>query len=400
LKLDEVPIRLILHHLERMNALKTYFRIFRRASVRMLKADAEIESLKYRPEAEKLIRNAYFKANLGRWMDLEELSRSVQISVGRINEVLRELKASGMIELEERDFCTPVKVNPGIKDVDTVELLKIFFRLEESGMKKINNMVEYVASKECKRKFILNYFGEKYGGECNACNICNPLLNFMDEGIEVKEKEFVDEEVIEDTEGERKETSAESAKIAFDILELVNNLDFHAGRTSLANVLTGSKSKKTKLITQNTRILDYWGVLNKYTAHEVIGIIDQLVERGYLVAKQGDSDFPRPLLYLTELAEKALEERIAIDLRLPVKNKVVQESGNLSVLAELKKWRRDIASEKNIPAYCVFHDSTLIGIANQLPRTKEKLGEIKGVGRKKIEDYGEEILKITSGDNQ
>ncbi len=76
---------------------------------------------------------------------------------------------------------------------------------------------------------------------------------------------------------------------------------------------------------------------------------------------------------------------------------VIGESGNLSVLEELKKWRKNIAAERNIPAYCVFHDSTLIGIANQLPKTKKELEGIKGIGEKKIEIYGEEILKITSG---
>ena len=119
--------------------------------------------------------------------------------------------------------------------------------------------------------------------------------------------------------------AAESTRIAFIIIELMKNLDYH-------------------------------GVLNQYTAHDVIDIIDQLIDGGYLITKQGDSNFPRPLLllYLTELAEEALEERTAIDLRLPAKTEVVQDSGNLSVLGELKKWRRNVASEKNIPAYCVF----------------------------------------------
>jgi len=175
LKLEEVPIKIVLHHLERMGAIKTYFRIFRRASVRMLNAD--LKSLKYRQDAEKIIGNAYFKENLSRWIDLEVLSRSVQLSVPRINNVLRELKIAGIIELEERDFCTPVKINPGIKDVDTVELLELFFRLEESSMKKIDKVIEYVESEKCKRKFILNYFGEDYDEMCNACSICNPLLN-------------------------------------------------------------------------------------------------------------------------------------------------------------------------------------------------------------------------------
>ncbi|MCW3133636.1 MAG: ATP-dependent DNA helicase [Methanophagales archaeon] len=387
LKLDEVPIRIVLHHLERMGAIKTYFRIFRRASVKMLNSD--VKSVKYQQEAEKLIRNAYFRENLDRWMDLELLSRSVQMSVPRINNILRELKIDGVIELEERDFCTPVKVNPNIKDVDTIELLEIFFRLEESGMKKIDSVVEYVESEECKRKFILNYFGEDYNGMCNACSVCNPLLNPMSEGIE-----FVDEEVIEDTNNEGKETMGESTRIAFDILELVKNLDFHAGRAFLADILIGSKSKR--IINQKLQESSYYGILKGYTADEAKGIIDQLIEEGYLVKKQGSSNFPRPLLYVSGLAEKALEERTPIHLRLPVKKEVVQESANLGMLGELKKWRRDIASEKGIPAYCVFHDSTLIGIANQLPKTREELETIKGVGRKKIEDYGEEILRIVN----
>jgi ATP-dependent DNA helicase RecQ len=341
-------------------------------------------------------------------MDLEELSRSVQMSVGRINLVLRELKTAGVIELEERDFCTPVKVNPGIKDVDTIELLEIFLQLEESGMKKIDNVVEYVGSEECKRKFILNYFGEDYAGKCSACSVCNPLLRGIGKDTEANGLEFMADGVTElgkqsvsATDGAEK---AESARIAFIIIELVKKLEFHVGRTSLANVLAGSRSKKTKLITQNPGISDFYGVLNHYTAHEVIGIIDQLIDGGYLITnlslekkalpKKNYTRYPRPLLYLTELAEKALEERTPINLRLPMKNEVVLEYGNLSVLEELKKWRKNIADERNIPAYCVFHDSTLIGIANQLPKTVQELRNIKGIGESKTEVYGDDILEI------
>ncbi len=393
LKLDEVPIRLILHHLERMGAIKTYFRIYRRAAVRMLNAD--VESLKYQQDAEKIIMNAYFKANLTNWMDLEKLSSSVQIPVPRINNVLRELKTTGRIELKERDFCTPVKVNPGINDVDITGLLEIFFQLEESSMKKIDKAVEYVESEECKRKFILNYFGEDYSGECNACSVCNPLLRNIGENAEAGEIELSAQNIPVTYEGE-KEQSAESAKITFNILELVKNQDVHVGRTFLADILGGSKSKKVEVITQNPKISSYYGTLKDYTAKEVIDIIDQLIEKGYLITKQGSSRYPRPLIYLTDSAEKALEERIPIDLRLPVKN-AISESWNFGVLEELKKWRKNVASERNIPAYCIFHDSTLIGIANQLPKTKTELAGIKGIGRKRIDAYGEEILNIIKG---
>ncbi|MCK4397493.1 MAG: ATP-dependent DNA helicase RecQ [Methanophagales archaeon] len=400
LKLDEVPIRLILHHLERMGVIKTHFRVFRRAAVRIMRNDTE--SPKQPQEVERIMRNGYFRDNLNGWMDLEDLSRSVQIPVGDLNEMLRDLKASGRLKLEERDFCTPVSVNRDIKDVDTTELLEIFLRVEDSGMRKIDKVVEYVESEECKRKFILDYFGESYSGNCNACSICNPSLSFSDADTDmdiaaeakVKPEEFVDETVIEDTEGAGKEASAESTRIAVAVLELVNNLDFRVGRTSLANILIGSKSKR--IISQNLQESPYYGILKRYTAREVVGIIDQLIAKGFLVKRHDNSsNYPRPLLYLTERAANALEERPAMELQLPVKNmQEVSEPENPGVLDELKKWRRDIAAERNIPAYCVFHDSTLIGIANRLPKTEEELEEIKGIGRRKIEDYGKAVLRM------
>ena len=389
-KLDEVPIRLILHNLERLESIKTYYRIFRRAVVSVQNRD--VKSLKYEQEAEMIFRDSYFKTALNRWMDLDMLSSSVHLSVLRINNVLRELKTAGRIELIERDFCTPVRVYPGIKDVDIMELLEIFCRLENNSIKKIDKVVEYVASTECKRKFILNYFGEEHNGECNACSICNPFLSLIGDGVD---REL---SIMPATGEEGKEQQAESAKIATNILELVNNLDFHVGRTFLADILRGSKSKR--ILSQNLQQSRYYGVLKGYTADETKKIIDQLIEKGYLMTKQGGSGYPRPLLYLTELAENALELAenalevgIPISLQLPVKT-VINESCNLSVLEALKEWRRSIAAERNIPAYCVFHNSTLTSIANQLPGTIQELQSIKGIGERKIEDYGEEILRI------
>jgi ATP-dependent DNA helicase RecQ len=386
LTLDEVPIRLILHNLERLGALKTYFKIFKRAVVSVQHADFGL--LKYCHEAERIYKNAYFNASLNRWIDLDMLSSAVQISVPLINNVLRELKTTGMIELVERDFCTPVKVYPGIKDVDIMDLLQILLRLETNSMKKIDKIVEYVESRECKRKFILNYFGEDYDGDCNACSVCNPLLSLIGDGVERSTEPQPD---LSPATGEE-ELLDESATIAFSILELVRTLDFHVGRTFLANILIGSKSKR--ILDQNLQESHYYGILKGYTAEVARTIIDQMIAKGYLITKQGSSSYPRPQLYLTELADKALEEQIPIELQLPVKKEAVCETGNLNVLEALKAWRKRIAAENRIPAYCVFHDSTLIGIANRLPKTTQELQTIKGIGERKIENYGDEILKI------
>jgi len=175
LKLNEVLMRIILYQLERMNAIKTYFRVFRHAAVTVRMTEQEPSEVQvYTPEMKKILDDAYFKAN--KWLDLELLSGSTGISVSRLNNILRDMRNAGLIELVERDFCTPVRVYPAIKNINLLELQETFWRLEESSMDKIDRVVEYVISGECKRKFILNYFGEAHDGRCNACSICNPQL--------------------------------------------------------------------------------------------------------------------------------------------------------------------------------------------------------------------------------
>ncbi len=64
------------------------------------------------------------------------------------------------------------------------------------------------------------------------------------------------------------------------------------------------------------------------------------------------------------------------------------------MLTELKFWRRKVANEEKLPPYCIFHDTTLIEISNSIPSTKENLMNIRGFGKKRIENYGDDILGI------
>jgi len=73
---------------------------------------------------------------------------------------------------------------------------------------------------------------------------------------------------------------------------------------------------------------------------------------------------------------------------------IILESENKMVFEKLKEWRKSIAFRKNIPPYCVFHDSVLVSITNKRPQNKKELKEIKGMGIKRMESYGEDILKI------
>jgi ATP-dependent DNA helicase RecQ len=60
----------------------------------------------------------------------------------------------------------------------------------------------------------------------------------------------------------------------------------------------------------------------------------------------------------------------------------------------LKAWRAEVAREHNLPAYIVFHDATLAEMAQTQPDSLDALAQISGVGAKKLEAYGREILRV------
>lgn len=69
-------------------------------------------------------------------------------------------------------------------------------------------------------------------------------------------------------------------------------------------------------------------------------------------------------------------------------------SQNQDIYNKLKEWRNKISKAKGIPAYRIIKQSTLLQIADEMPYTKSMLKEIKGIGKKKIEDYGDEIIEM------
>jgi ATP-dependent DNA helicase RecQ len=65
-------------------------------------------------------------------------------------------------------------------------------------------------------------------------------------------------------------------------------------------------------------------------------------------------------------------------------------------LAALKAWRAEVAKEHNLPAYVIFHDATLIAIAKLAPQSQAELSGVSGMGVKKLEAYGSEVLRIVA----
>ena len=64
----------------------------------------------------------------------------------------------------------------------------------------------------------------------------------------------------------------------------------------------------------------------------------------------------------------------------------------------LKAWRAEVARARNLPAYIVFHDAALAEMARARPDSLAELGQVNGVGAKKLEDYGQDILRVLGGE--
>jgi ATP-dependent DNA helicase RecQ len=143
------------------------------------------------------------------------------------------------------------------------------------------------------------------------------------------------------------------------------------------------------------------------------GVLRQLVALGHVVT-EGEYN----TLALTGSARTVLKGEVPIVLRVPreapprsrtrrdrkeaAPGKTSSGAGLAATLdaqaqqrfAALRAWRADVAREHNLPAYVVFHDATLATMAQQQPTTLDALSTISGVGAKKLEAYGREILRV------
>jgi ATP-dependent DNA helicase RecQ len=73
------------------------------------------------------------------------------------------------------------------------------------------------------------------------------------------------------------------------------------------------------------------------------------------------------------------------------------QTGDVNLTAILRAWRSEVARKRGVPAYVVLHDSTIDGIATSRPMTLTHLRDIPGIGDKKLEHYGDELIALVKG---
>jgi len=177
----------------------------------------------------------------------------------------------------------------------------------------------------------------------------------------------------------------------------VASLPFPVGKTGLIRLLEGSIQSRI----QGDRS-PYFGGLADLQKSKIDGLIDRLVDDGYLLR---DLDHEFKLIRRTQRGAAATpDDLIAFDEK-PERSQTSRatsepdDGDDLSpdeqvVLRSLQNWRRERAVHDAVPAYVIAPNATLTEIARRRPANPGELVEIKGFGPTRVERYGDEILAI------
>ena len=250
---------------------------------------------------------------------------------------------------------------------------------------KLDALLALCESLDCRRVRLLQYFSEERpeGWRCMNCDNC--------------------------LEPPARWDATEAARMALScIYRCHQHSGFGFGSGHLIDVLRGQSTEKTRQ--RGHEQLSTWGIGRDLSEAQWRGVIRQLIALGH-VRSEGEYN----TLALGESARAVLRGEVKIELREPKAptprgrrsrgSAGGSRSSTAPVLATLdaegqarfaalKAWRAEVAREHNLPAYIVFTDATLRQMAEQAPGSLAELGQVSGVGAKKLEAYGRQILRV------
>src|SRR5947209_2264506 len=260
--------------------------------------------------------------------------------------------------------------------------LQAFF-IEQSGLEdgaplkdhayaRLGQMMAYAEMRDCRHARIADYFGEE--GVARHCGACDNCLA----GRPPDEPVPVDAVI-----------AALAAVARF------------SGRVGLANVAGVLGGRKTKWSTAQSWVqeLPFHGALKGWSDERVRQLLAELVGAG--LARQSSGEYP--VVELTAAGREAVRNAAPPRLKLPAeapthsRRAATHDEAPVELVDRLRRWRLETARSTGVPAYVVFHDSTLSAIAAARPSSLAELLRVSGVGDSKLRKYGEEVLEVLAG---
>jgi ATP-dependent DNA helicase RecQ len=241
--------------------------------------------------------------------------------------------------------------------------------VRESMGSKTRAMYNLCRTWECRRKSLLDYFGEKYPGDkCNSCDNCVHNTNKVDATTDAQK-----------------------------ILSCVHRLQQRFGAKYVIDVLRGSKNQN--ILNRRHNLLSTYGLMQERTEGDILSVINTLLDQGYLKRTEGEY----PVLQWTERSREVTSGSAKVILRKyksfserSVQRHKMQhyENYDRELFKELVALRKKWAMETHVPPFVVFGDRVLMEMASRYPATQEAMLSLNGVGPAKWEKYGQSFLEL------
>ena len=266
---------------------------------------------------------------------------------------------------------------------DIVLLSKFAAESNQQGinLEKLNRMQQYAESDICRRRILLNYFGETMNHDCGNCDVCkNPPERF--DGTIIVQK----------------------------ALSAIARADEQIGTRTLIDILKGYASQE--VIEKGYDKLKTYGAGRDVPGKDWQDYLLQMLNLGYFEIAYNENNH----LKITEAGKKVLFSKERAQLVVikreesygkkgsakenktaspaPLFTPTVFENEDEGLFEALRQLRKKLADQLAIPAYIVLSDKTLHLLALKKPGDMEAFGEISGIGEFKKEKYGKDFLTV------
>jgi ATP-dependent DNA helicase RecQ len=263
---------------------------------------------------------------------------------------------------------------------------------------KLELIVKYAQSHRCRRKMILQYFGDEAEVHDCRCDVCQPNLEMSPESAVV--------------------VSDEAILLVRQLLSGIARLRGKFGVGVVAEVLAGAENEKTDR--WHFRDLSVFGLLRHHSIKRLIAMLHRLMEAGLarqrdpegikfrpvveltasgIAVMKGEQPPPAPLAELAPGRGHVPSSSARMERRRAISTDQGETDADATLSSEaqarfdrLRAVRARLARERDLPAYCICHDRTLKLIAQVAPSDSATLEQIKGMGPHKVRLYGEAIL--------
>ena len=238
---------------------------------------------------------------------------------------------------------------------------------------KLNALLGVCETAECRRKAILNHFGEAHEGNCGNCDTCRSPVESWD-----------------------------GTEAAIKALAAIYRTGQRFGAAHVIDVLVGKETEKVQRFGHQNQPV--FGQGRELDAKAWQSVLRQLTAMGLIVVDHANHG----ALTLGEGARAVFKKERTVVFRKDRPKKAVEVRRQLSKAVDVPDWARGlfdalrnerlrIAKSQGVPPYVIFHDATLRAMAMAKPTHPHDMLNLPGVGQGKLDRYGEAFLAVVSG---